>query len=207
MNKKNCPIKNSPLLIFRSPEEGAARLEGRPSFSLIELLITISIAAILLSIAIPRMLSMHRYHLIHELEKLAVTCKYLQQKALASNTLQTLTFDITTNSYTFPAPGGKQTVYKLPSTILFGSINNVLGPPATPTQPINQAITFKKDQKFDDQTHFQAVFFTNGQISPGAAYLVDRDKKVMGAFTCAVSQVSYIRVYLYENNGWKLHNL
>ena len=46
----------------------------------------------------------------------------------------------------------------------------------------------------------------NGNISPGAVYLSDHFKKVMGALTCSISQVSYIRAYLYESGRWQLCN-
>jgi len=177
----------------------------KKSFSLIELLVTMAIMVILVSIAIPRILPLNKYYLIHELEKLTVTFKYLQQKAIASNIAQVVTFDIKNQSYTFPAPGGMVTTYKLPNGILFGTLKNILGPPAKPTHLITDPITFKKDHKKDALPVFQATFFTNGQISSGAAYLIDCDEKVMGAFTCAVSQVSYIRVYVYEKNAWKVH--
>jgi len=182
-------------------------MNKKPGFSLIELLVTMAIMVIIVSIAIPRVIPLQKYYIIHELEKLTVTFKYLQQKALASNNTQILTFDVKNQSYTFPAPGGKLSTYKLPNGILFGTLKNILGPPAKPTHTIQDVITFKKDQKDHDSPVFQATFFTNGQISPGAAYLIDSDEKVMGAFTCAVSQVSYIRVYVYENNAWKVHAL
>lgn len=181
-------------------------MNQRRAFSLLELLITISIVTIVLAIAIPRIIPSEHTTLIYELEKMASTFTYLQQKALASNIPQTLTFDIPNNSYSFQGPSGKNTVYKLPESLFFGCIQNILGPPAKPIQPITDPITFKKDHKNTETPLFQATFFTNGQITPGAAYLIDQDKKVVGAFTCAVSQVSYIRVYLYENNAWKIHS-
>jgi len=170
-------------------------------------MITMAIVIIIVSIAIPRMLSLQRYYVLQELERLTVTFKYLQQKALASNTQQIITFDIHNNSYKFQGPGGKIQTYTLSNGIFFGTIKNILGPPAKPTHVIQDVITFKKDQKEHDSPVFQATFFPNGQISTGAAYLTDQDKQTTGAFTCAVSQVSYIRVYIYENNTWKVHTI
>jgi len=181
----------------------------RKSFSLIELLIFLSLILVLVTVSVPRLDFFNNYFLSHELDKLFVTFSYLQQKAIASNKKYSITFDLVDNSYSYQS-GSLVTVpelvtIKLSDKVSFGFIDGVMGPPSSPTKKIEKSINLEKvinnsDRKFSKEVSF----WPNGRISHGTIYLVDKSHKRMGALTCSVSQVSYIRRYKYENSGWKI---
>ncbi|KKQ11546.1 MAG: hypothetical protein WCS92_03285 [Candidatus Babeliales bacterium] len=181
----------------------------RKSFSLVELLIFLSLILVMVTVAVPRLDFFNNYFLSHELDKLFVTFSYLQQKAIAGNKRYSITFDLVNNSYSYQA-GSSVTVPELVTTKLsdkvsFGFIDGAMGPPSSPTKKIEKFINLEKNINNSDRKLREEVsFWPNGRISHGTIYLVDKSHKSMGALTCSVSQVSYIRRYKYENSVWKL---
>ena len=181
----------------------------RKSFSLVELLIFLSLILVMVTVVVPRLDFFNNYFLSHELDKLFVTFSYLQQKAIAGNKKYSITFDLVNNSYSYQS-GCSVTVPELVTTKLsdkvsFGFIEGVMGPPSSPTKKIEKFINLEKNINNSDRKFSEEVsFWPNGRISHGSIYLVDKSHKSMGALTCSVSQVSYIRRYKYENSVWKL---
>lgn len=155
---------------------------------LIELLVAIAIIAALASIAVPSFKFMDKQLLAVEVERLYSTFTQAQRKAMLSGTRQSLHFS--ENSYNFD----KRT-HKLPSKIKFGFFADVKGPPSTPNKTIASAVTFPNKK---------AIFYVDGKISPGTAYLIDEGNKFMYAVTIPVSEVSYIRKYQVKNEKWTL---
>ncbi len=175
--------------------------QAQGSFTLIELLVVLFLMVFLVSLAVPVLFDLDSYVLNDELEKLAIVIGYQQQRALVTNQLQIITLNILAHTYAYPIHG-RTVAYKLSDRVQFGFIPSVLGPPGNPNAPITQPITF---QPYTTQANtFVIVLFPNGNISPGALYIVDKRKKTMGALTCSVSRVSYIRRYLYQSNQWVL---
>ena len=170
----------------------------QPSFSIIELMIVLSALTVLVAITVPRFLDLKKRALIHDLEYLSMVCSYLQQKAIASHKTLYLTFNQTNQCYVYQGLKNKITTIPLSSGILFGFIEGVKGPPGDPTKAITSSITFESEK----QEIYHITFFYDGKISPGTVYLVDTKKKFMGALTCTLSQVSYIRKYLYNKIQW-----
>jgi type II secretory pathway pseudopilin PulG len=164
-------------------------LFSSPSFSLIELIVAISIFVLILSFSIPKQSFFDDILLQHEIENLFTTFSYLQQKAIASNEKLELHFTQTSNSYFYPQGNASMLVtHTLPKAIKFGYLSNTKGPPSTLKVPITKAITF----------HNQTVtFLPNGKISPGAVYIIDNEGKNLKALTCPISQVSFIRKYTF----------
>lgn len=157
------------------------------SFSLIELIVAISLFMLIFSFSIPKRSFFNNILLQHELENLYTTFSYLQQKAIASNEKLELHFTATSNSYTYPL-GGTVVTHTLSSSIKFGYRENTKGPPSTPKVSMTKAITF----------HNQSVIFLpNGKISPGTVYMTDNEEKYLKALTCPISQVSFIRKYTF----------
>ncbi|QQR49794.1 hypothetical protein IPF37_03055 [bacterium] len=165
------------------------------SFSLIELQIALAVLVVALSFTLPRFSFFTNMILNHELNRLFMVCSYLQQKAIATHQKQVLVFDNKKNEYTY-LHNKKPHTFSLPSSLKFGFLSNIKGPPAWPKKIINTAITFQPEQ--------QVIFFHDGKISPGTAYIVDKHQKIMGALTCAISEVCYIRKYRYQNNRWHI---
>lgn len=147
---------------------------------------------------LPRIFNLDKYMLFNELEKLVMTFSYLQQRSIATAQQKTLTFDTGMNSYSYIGPQNKLLRIALGKNIKFGFIDGVKGPPSQPTQPITKAITFPHSKEKE-----AATFNPEGKISPGTVYLIDANKRIMGALTCPISGVSYIRKYKYVNGKWQ----
>ena len=174
----------------------------RKSFSLVEVLISLSVIVIFSSLMIPHFLNVKRYLLINEVDKLFVTFSYLQQRAIASNQVQKMFFDFSDRSYYYFDKTGKKSVYNLADSIKFGFMKNSKGPPGQTKKArnlIRNAVTFDLRNKPP-----RASFYPDGKITPGTVYLVDKEEKMMVALTCPLGQVSYIRKYKYDNGSWML---
>ena len=167
------------------------------AFSLIEILVCISILLVLASTTIPRFFDVDKALLMHELDKLFVTFSYVQQKAIASNTQQMIRFELVTNSYFYLNQAHKQVPQALANSIKFGFLKTAKGPPSTPVNFIKKPITFE-----NQKTPLQVIFYPDGKITPGSLYLVDKKEKNMVALTCSISQVSYVRKYVYNKSTW-----
>ena len=174
----------------------------KKSFSIIELLIVMTAVIFLFTLTIPRVSVMNRFVLQNEIDKLLTTFSFLQQRAVASNKLQDIVFNLNDNSYSYNLRNDKRFVHKLPRIIKFGFLPNVLGPPAKPKKKIVDPVSFKKI----NEKEYQVLFFTDGRVYPGTIYLVDIDQKNMMALTCPVSQISYIRKYRYDSGRWACLN-
>jgi len=131
-----------------------------------------------------------------ELSKLEAIFLYLQQRACATHQTQTAYIDVKNNMITWQR-GNKKASHIITPTLQFDFLQNSYGPPARPTGPITQATTFA-----DEKQQPCIKFFSNGIISSGSIYLVDKKHQIMGALTLGISQVSYIRRYAYQSNQW-----
>ena len=166
-----------------------------PAFTLIELLITLSLFLFLATLTIPLPSFVTKALVKNEIEQLHTTFSFLQQKALATGVKQKLSFDLSNNRYTYKLRSKKIT-HKLPTKVSFGFFPNALGPPSKANRPITQASTFPN----------QITFSPDGTITPGTIYLVDNNKKIMNALTVPVSNVSYVRKYRYGDKRWVAHD-
>ena len=174
----------------------------KKSFSLIELLIFLSLLLIIVAVCVPRFDFFNKYLLSHDLDKLYMLFTYLHQKSIASNKKHVLTLDLAKNGFTYfsTTPVSE----KLSEKISFGFIDGAMGPPASPTKKIEKPVYVERPiNNTDRNTDNMIGFWPDGRITPGTLYLVDKAHKYMGALTCSVSQVSYIRRYRYENFRWK----
>jgi prepilin-type N-terminal cleavage/methylation domain-containing protein len=161
----------------------------KSGFTLIELLIVMALCVLLATIAHSSMGHLHRLVARIELAKLHTICHYQKQRAMVTNTVQTITFHPHTNSYTYGT-----THEHLPASLAFGTAPGTLGPPSNPKTVIANPITF---------TNNNIEFHPTGSIKAGAVYLLDHNTKQMYALSCPIAHVCYIR--LYENSGsWRL---
>lgn len=167
------------------------------SFSVVELVVVMAILTIVLSVSVPRVTNLDRYFMLNELEKMFMTFSYLQQKAIAGNCVQELTFDETNRTFCYNGPNNKACVQILGKGVNFGFIAGVKGPPSNPTNLITKAITFSPSKEKPT-----VQFYPDGKIRPGTVYLVDKNKTFMGALTCPISGVSYMRKYRFYNKKW-----
>ena len=166
------------------------------AFTLIELVLVLAIVVIISVIGLPHLWDRDRSLLNHELEHLEVIFTFLQQQALATNKPQVLVIQPPC-TYTFMR-NGRMVIYQLASGIEFGTLLGAYGPPANPTRA-----DYPGRPPFPPSTQtgtpgFEVRFLPNSQVLPGSIYLKAHNLSIMGALTCAVSQVSYIRRYLYK---------
>lgn len=162
----------------------------KPAFTLIEVLVVLTLIAFLCMLSIGGLRFSNHQAVSTQARALCMSCRYLQQRALAAQQEQSMTFD--------PAGAYRLStgeVYELVRGVQFGSISGALGPPAEPRVAITNPITFVGNK---------ITFYPTGIIQPGTVYLVDRQQQILYAVTVAVSGVSCPRVYRYERGRWQL---
>jgi len=161
----------------------------KKGFTLIEAMVVICLFGLISTLAIMQLSFLDETIVRSQIDKLAAVCSYLRQKAIATNSEQKLIFDLEKNEYR--CDDVRET---LPQRYSFGFMEKALGPPGSPSQKIEKAITFP-----GNIIHF----YPTGIISSGTVYVVDKKKQYMYALSNAVSQFSYLRMYRYEGK-WKL---
>jgi len=161
---------------------------GHKGFSLIELIIVLSLLLLITTLTLPSFWFFKRQLVASQAEKLHMVFNYMQQSAISCN--KNLSLKFSNNSYSYD-----QYQETLPVGVIFGIKPGAKGPPAFPSHKINSPISFVGNQ---------VTFFSTGQIQPGTVYLIDSEKNYLYAVTVPVSQVSFIRKYRYESNKWQL---
>jgi prepilin-type N-terminal cleavage/methylation domain-containing protein len=167
------------------------KLKCSDGFSLIELMVVLMIIACISMLVASSKLFLTDSTMRLELNKLCAVCHYAQRYAMASNQSQTITFNIPTNTYRF-----REREETLHPGIQFGFINGAKGPPANPTLSLSKPVTF---------TDGSITFHPDGIMQSGTVYLVNAQKTTMYALSNAVSQVSYLRKYVYDGS-WRVIN-
>lgn len=160
----------------------------RQGSTLIELLVVVAILAILVSLAVPGLFFLKQNSIGLEIDKLQIVCQLLQKKAVSTGQKEYLSFNLSDHSYFY-----SNHFERLAEGVFFGIIPGVTGPPAHPKEIITSPVTFP-GQKI--------IFYPNGTISAGTAYLTNQQNKLLYAITVPVSQVSFIRKYKYVHGAW-----
>jgi len=158
-------------------------------FSLIELVITVALCALVVTLMVVNVSFLNRSVIRVEVNKLYTACMYVRQCALTTHQEQTLIFNKKNNSYSFDGR-----VEHLSSSVTFGVIPGAKGPPSSPQKLLSSPITFKKDR---------IVFYPDGVISSGTVYLTDYQRQSLYALSNGIAQISYLRKYLYTGR-WQL---
>lgn len=125
-----------------------------------------------------------------EIQKLMLMFRYLHRTALAQNQDQCLKLFIKEGWY----EGAGRREY-LPEGIQFAVLADVYGPPSSPSQKLEKAITYKDDS---------VLFYAHGAIQAGTIYLTDKNREIMYALSTAIAPIAHIRVYKYDalRQGW-----
>ena len=152
-----------------------------------EIMISISLFVLLVGLLAANSSFLRRYLVRAELDKICNVFRYLQKVAIVSGQDQVLEFDLDKNEYKC----GKKK-FKLPTSVIFGFMPGVKGPPCAPRKTITSPITFR-----GNKVHFHK----DGIIKSGTVYITDVKKDVMYAMSSSVAQVSYLRKYAY-NQAW-----
>ena len=161
----------------------------RSGFSLIETMVVITIIGIL-AVTVHVNTSFFTASLMRaQLTSLCNMCQLARHTAMASNSTETITFDLRAHTYRW-----KDRVEQLPIGMKFGYIPGTKGPPSNPVAPLYTPVTF---------TGSHITFYPDGIIQAGTVYLVDTNATTMYALSNAVAHISYLRLYRYDG-AWKL---
>ncbi|MBS1986432.1 type II secretion system protein [Candidatus Dependentiae bacterium] len=153
-------------------------------FTLITVLVSISIVVCLLSLALANISFLDRLLVRTELNLLHATCCYAQQMAQINHEPCEIVCDLEKNSYRCD---NHRRV--LPQSVIFGVKQGVYGPPGNPHTRITKPITFQ------DSRMRASV---EGTLNAGTVYLVDTGKRYQYALSSAITQVPYVRCYRYD---------
>ncbi|MBS1988249.1 type II secretion system protein [Candidatus Dependentiae bacterium] len=179
--------------------------QDHQAFSLIELLISLVLMLFICTMIIPHGHKHAQQQVIQELDRLEALFYSLQQRAMACGLDVQLTCNVAKQSYRYQTLQENELTAFLSQNIRFGVMPGTMGPPWQATEAVQTPITFAQLADAVEQEN-RIYFFSNGKISSGTIYLCDQGYTVGGALTCAVSQVSSIRKYLYDGKRWKLIN-
>ncbi len=158
-------------------------------FSLIELMVVISLCLLLMGGAVVISRAMRRAVILSEINLFCAACSYLQQQAIATGTMQELVFDVNAHSYSCNGH-----THALAQQVVFGVPPQVYGPPSAPHKLLTEPISFA------DNT---ICFYPEGIMSAGMVCFSDRQHKIVYAICNGVAHVSYMRRYCYEKK-WRL---
>ncbi len=158
-------------------------------FSLIELLLYITIFCLLAKLALVNVRFLQSAIVHAELDLLQNTCFYLQQLALTTGRTQELIFDENKEGYNY-----KNCNHQFPPQIKLGTLAHAKGPPSAPTHPLPHPVTFD---------HNKIMFYPDGTISAGTVYFVDRDQNCLYALSSGIAHISFLRTYYYDGK-WHL---
>ena len=121
-------------------------LKRNSSFTLIELIVTVALFLLVITLSIPRFGYFRERELSSEVDKLATLFTYLSYKAVAANQKLKLSFDISLNRYNYSQPGNNNITISLSKNIRFGFLAATTGPPAKPYTLVKKAATFKNEE-------------------------------------------------------------
>lgn len=143
---------------------------------------------IIVMLAVPHLASVQRQVVRWEVENLHAFITYAHRLALATGQDQIITIDTQKNAL---SGAGRQ--YQLARGVRFGTLPGVDGPPASPSGPLKQSITFQDNQ---------ILCTARGTVSAGTAYITDDKATWLYAVSSGVSSVNYLRTYLFDGS-WK----
>ena len=153
-------------------------------FSLIEVLIGIAITIIIVHLTLINTHYLKKAVAHTNIELLFTTCLYLQRLAITSNTIQELSFNEITNSYSYEAD-----IHFLAAPLCLGIMNGAKGPPSAPTTLLTTPITF---------INKKITFYPDGIISSGTVYLIDKTNNELYAISSGIAHTSFLRKYHYD---------
>lgn len=153
-------------------------------FTLIELMVTVSLCVLLYSVSMVSVRLLEKTTVQMEMNLLCAACNYLQQQAIATNTIQELSIDAMHYSYAF---NGNE--HALAKGVCFDVALDAYGPPSAPYHILEKPITFKENKIF---------FYPEGMMSAGMICFTNSDRTILYALSSAVSHASFVRRYRYD---------
>lgn len=167
------------------------------AFTLIEVMLSVSLVVILLAIMVARLSLLSEYWLYREQDQLAAVITYVRHKAIAANTQQKILLYPEQKSYSYGYPGVRHKTITLGCGVSFGWLPGTSGPPAQPERPIVKPITFPMVNN-----HYEIICHPDGTVTAGTLYLLDSKKKTMVALTINIGTFAMVRKYKHYNYRW-----
>ena len=156
----------------------------RSGFTLLELMVAVSLCMIVACVSMMSFRSLEKSTVQTELNLLCAACNYLQQHAIATNTIQELSIDAAHNSYAFN--GHEHTLAK---GVCFDVALSAFGPPSAPYKLLEKPITFKENK---------ILFYPEGMMSAGMICFTNSNHSILYALSNSVAHVSFLRRYRYD---------
>ena len=157
---------------------------NRCGFSLIELMLTVALLALIVTLCLYSSNWLSYTIVRAQLEQLQAACRACQCQAIATHKEQRLVFDSSYTSY--QALGS---TYFFTKGIKGGCAPGVKGPPSKPVASPVKPCTFEDNM---------IVFYPDGIISSGVLYVLDTKTGRQYALSSGVGHTSFLRLYYYD---------
>lgn len=155
-------------------------------FSLIELMITISLCMVLVGLGMVNVRSLEKTKVVAEMDLLCTACNALQQQAIATGKIQELALDTARHKYSC---NGHE--HALASGVYFDTALDAYGPPSAPHKQLEYPTTFKENT---------ILFYPEGMMSAGMICFTNGKRTMLYAISSSVAHVSFLRRYYYDGN-------
>lgn len=162
----------------------------RDGITLLEVMVVLCLIALLVTLAMWNISFLDGITARVQADKLYALFFTMRQRAMTTNSEVVLKCDMRNNCLS--CEGHSE---KLSEQVQFGFFDGAKGPPGNPEKIVTSAVTFPSHE---------IHFYPTGIISSGTLYLIDKKKKHMYALSNAVSTVSYLRLYKYSHDMWKV---
>ncbi|MEE8596732.1 MAG: GspH/FimT family pseudopilin [bacterium] len=166
------------------------------AFTLIEMMVVITIIGIVMVIAIPNFAAMQQRARVRAgAHEVAQDFRHIRERALAKGSTYQITLP-DARHYQVTAPDGNSTIYKLGQTtggnLRFGTTGAIGGTPSEANGPIPPS-------GFDFGAGTGTLRFeSRGSATKGVAYITDNKEN----YAIGVNRLGKIRVYVYGNGTW-----
>lgn len=172
------------LFKFIKKERRARMKHIQSGFTLIELMVTVSLCILLYGVSMVSVRLLEKTTMQMEMNHLCAACNHLQQQAIATNVIQELSIDVAHCSYAFN--GNEHTLSR---GVFFDVALNAYGPPSAPYHILEKPVTFKENKIF---------FYPEGMMSAGMICFTNSNRTMLYAISSAVAHVSFLRRYRYD---------
>lgn len=165
-------------------------MKARSGISLIEVCITLALISLATMLTLHVIPNMQHGFARSDMQALYQAIIYTQRHAILQRKKEIFTFYPEQGTYSFC-----DTLHTLSKEVHFGTLPDVLGPPASPHTPLTTACTFKDNQ---------IIMHPDGTMSAGAIYITDTNQQRLYACTIAVAPYAYVRRYRWQKKWQKL---
>lgn len=162
----------------------------RHGLTLIECAVVVALCAFLAVLSMRLMVCLEPALVRAELERIAALCAEYENRSRKEQ--KTFTIQCLVNDRAIVVDGKK---FPLTQGVMFGTMPAVKGPPAEPTKPVKNPVTFAGNT---------IVFNPTGTTQAGTMYVCDERRTCTYALSLNVARVSYARRWAWKEGKWQL---